>query len=140
MVHQTSSLGSIDLEWSNLVQSLQKLAFLDPFWNQNWRPRAQKYIFWLLECFKFTSGHIFHGMDRKKVNHVSCPASIDLKQLILAHSVPIFAFFIPQIYLLEPQNIFLLCLKFFKSYFGHTSYDLGQKNGSSSEFSRLYRP
>ena len=25
MVHQASSLGSIDLEWSNLVQSLQKI-------------------------------------------------------------------------------------------------------------------
>ena len=31
MVHQSSSLGSLDLKWSNLVPSLQKLAFLDPF-------------------------------------------------------------------------------------------------------------
>ena len=31
MVHQASSPGSIELKWSNLVHSLQKVAFLDSF-------------------------------------------------------------------------------------------------------------
>ena len=63
MFHQASFLGSIDIEWSNLVQSLQKLAFFGP---QIDFLEPQNIFFWLLKCFKFTSGHIFHGMDQKK--------------------------------------------------------------------------
>ena len=40
MVHQVSSLGYIDLKWSNLANTLQKLAFLVSFWTPNWISRA----------------------------------------------------------------------------------------------------
>ena len=66
MVHQASSLGSIDLEWSNLFQSLHKMALLDPFLD----PKIdflepQNIFFWLLKCFKCFSGHISHDIDQK---------------------------------------------------------------------------
>ena len=48
--HEVSSLGYIDLKWSNLAHSLQKLANLDPYWTPLFRD--PKYIFCCLKCFK----------------------------------------------------------------------------------------
>ena len=62
MFHQASFLGSIDIEWSNLVQSLQKLAFFGP---QIDFLEPQNIFFCCLKCFKSTSGHISHGIDQK---------------------------------------------------------------------------
>ena len=65
MVHRVSSLGYIDLEWSNLAHSLQKLAFLDPFGPQIDFLEPQNTFLCRLKCFKSTYGHIFHDIDQK---------------------------------------------------------------------------
>ena len=91
-------------------------------------------FFWCLKCFKSTPGHIFHGMDQKIVHQVSSPASIDLKQLNLAHSSSKLAFLDPNVTCLS-LKIYIFCfLKCFKSYSGHISNDIDQKNCPLSEF------
>ena len=51
-VHQMSSLGYIDLKWSNLAHNLQKLANLDPFLDPKLTCWSPKYIFLMSEMLQ----------------------------------------------------------------------------------------
>ena len=140
MVHQVSSPGYIDLKWSNLAHSLQKLAFLDPFWTLNWLFRALKNIFVPLMLQIHLWPHFPWHRPKKMVHQMSSPAWKDLKWLNLAYSSSKLAFLDPKFTCYSPKIYIFWCLICFKSYSGQISYDLDQKNGSSSEFSRLFWP
>ena len=140
MVFQVSSLGYIDLKWSNLPHSLQKLAFLDPFWTPNWLSRAPKYIFVLSKMLQIHLWPNFpwHRPEKWSIKWVHHPEKTSNGQIYLMalRNWP----FGPQIDILEAQNRFFWRLKCFKSATGHISHGIDHKNDPSSKFPSLNKP
>ena len=137
------------MKWLVLAPKAPQMAYF----TSNWSFRPQNVLFWVIKSFKptlhwssnkSTSDHISHDIDQKngppsEFSRLYRPWMVKFSSKLTKNGLvrPLFG---PQIDFLEPQNIFFWLLKCFKSFSGHISYGIDQKNCPLSEFPGLNRP